>query len=175
MSPRPYGPVQARLDRGSRWDEERFGVGCHHGEKCSGPFLQPGLAGTAVRGRHGRRETVKDQPEGLVLDTGHRGAMTRSDPRVGTTEPVPWDERPFQVDVASEDVDPLGEFGPGESTGGTNVERSGDASDAGGGGVNGLDDVGVVEVLAADPVVRGRGQGEAAAAFRVEQARQHGG
>ena len=69
------GPVEPGLNGVRRWKEQRLGVGGHHGEQRSGPFVHPGLTGHAVGGDHGRPEAVEDQPQGLVLDAGDRSAV----------------------------------------------------------------------------------------------------
>ena len=86
-----------------------------------------------------------------MLATGVPSTM--GDPRVGSTKTVAGSEVPFDVDKSGQDLDSLGEFGPGESAGGAHVERRGDASGPGRQCVDGLDDVGVVEVAAGGFVV----------------------
>ena len=103
---------------------------------------------------------------------GNRGAVAVTHPRVGSAEPIPGSECPAQVDESGEDVDSLGEFGPGESAGRTHVERGGDTSDAGRRCVDGLDDIGVVEVAAGDLVAIRWCESEATAAVWVEKAGQ---
>jgi hypothetical protein len=80
----------------------------------------------------------------------------------------PGAERPFDVDVPSQDVNSLGQLGPWKSTGGSNVESGSCTCDTGSRGVHSLDDVGVFEIAAGGFALPLRCQGQGAAAVRVE-------
>jgi hypothetical protein len=135
MKPGPDRPVESGLDRIRGRDEEGFRVGGHHGQEGSGALGQPAPPGYAVGGDDCGRQAVDYDAERLVLDRDDWSAITRGDPRIGPAEPVTRSEDPLDVDEPREDFDPLGEFGPGRSAGRSNIESSGDACDAGGGGV----------------------------------------